>query len=61
MEVRGRDAFEARARKSGYSLRRDGEEYCHPPTQHAWQGWMMCEEVRALAAKNGWPLGEGRG
>ena len=46
----GRFAFEARSKRSGYSLIRDGDEYKHPPTQHAWQGWMMCAELRALAS-----------
>lgn len=41
-----RKSFEHRARKSGYSLLRDGDEYRHPPTQHAWQGWMMGAEAK---------------
>jgi len=44
-ETQQRKLFETRARKSGYSLLRDGDEYRHPPTQHAWQGWMMGAEV----------------
>lgn len=40
-----RKLFEVRARKSDYSLGRHGDEYRHPPTQHAWQGWMMGAEV----------------